>query len=97
MKFTAEINIPDDMLQKAVQEAALATFQRPNFGREEGAGTALVRKQVESAVATLDLRAMVAKAVEGMAHGTVEDLVREKLRKMSREELTKLLNKPALI
>ena len=97
MNTTVEIEIPDEIIIKAAQEIGWAMFQKPNWGNQEGPGTALIRKQMEGIVAQLDLRSMVRDTVERMAQKTVEELVREKLRKLSRDELKKLLDSPALI
>lgn len=97
MKTTIEIEIPDEIIRKTIQELTWETFQRPNFGSREGVGTALLRKQVEAHVSSMDVRGLVREATEKMAQQTVEELVREKLRKMSREEIGKLLKNPALI
>lgn len=97
MKTTIEIEIPDEIIAKAVQEMCWATFQRPNWGNQEGAGAKLIRKQVEDHIATLDLRSIIVGLVEATAQQTAEEVVREKLRKFTRESLTKLLAQPSAL
>lgn len=89
---TIEINVPDDLLRKIANKVVEATFEPPSYRGDRGpSGYELVRSAVEKRISEVDLTPVVDEAINKAMLPIMQQLVEEKLKKIGRDVLKRML------
>jgi hypothetical protein len=91
VKVSLDLTLSKDILERTSKVCVETMFAKPQYGHTPGDGYRAVESAIQKYLQNLDLVPHIKEAVEKAIMPVMVEVVRDRLKKMAKEELKRLL------